>query len=148
MQRYPTLSAQFSWDGVVHGDKLRAVRKCRLDLDLGNHFGNAIHHLRTSEQRRAVAHEIGHRAAVARGFHDRGGKVGNGFRIVEAQSAREPPLGDKSCSEDQQLVFFSGCEFHGISFPAERAFQVLQMRGETAARPTSVGRNAFHCSAK
>ena len=132
----------------MHGDKFGSIGKCRLDLDLGNHLRDAVHYLRASKERRAMAHEIGDRAPVARAFHDRGGKKRNGFRIVEAQSAREPPFRDEPRGEDQQLVLFSGREFHGIRFRKDRRFQVFQMRGGTAARPTSAARSALHCKAK
>src|ERR1700686_1399883 len=47
-------------DGMVDGDELGAVGEGRLDLDLGNHLGDALHHVVAGEERRAEAHEIGH----------------------------------------------------------------------------------------
>ena len=84
------------------------------------------------KQRRAVAHELGHRPAVARAFHDRRGDVGDGFGIVELHSARETALRQQRGGEEQQLVLLSRREFHRI---LSDELQVLQMRGATASRP-------------
>ena len=45
------------------------------------------------EQRRAVVHQVGDAAAVARAFHDRGRDERDGLGIVELQAARAAPLG-------------------------------------------------------
>src|SRR5262245_57318508 len=81
-----------SWYWVVYGDELRAVGERRLDLDLGNHLGHALHHLVASQYGRAEAHQVRDRASVASAFEDRGGDECRGLRVIDLESAREPPL--------------------------------------------------------
>ena len=54
----------------MDGHELGAVRKGRFDLDLGNHFGDAVHHVGTTQHLAAISHQLGHRAAVAGAFQD------------------------------------------------------------------------------
>ena len=46
----------FSDNRLVHGDQLGAVGKCGFDLDVRNHFGDAVHHVGTSQYVAAFAH--------------------------------------------------------------------------------------------
>ena len=41
----PGIMRRSSADRLVHGDELGAVGERRLDLDLGDHLGDALHHL-------------------------------------------------------------------------------------------------------
>src|SRR5258708_3767627 len=90
-----------SRDRLVHSDQLRPVRESRLDLYLGNHLRNSLHHLVARQNRLALAHEFGHRLAVARSFDDGGRDQCNRLRIVELQAAGPAPLGDQRCREDE-----------------------------------------------
>src|SRR5688572_30292252 len=40
--------------GLVHGDQLGSVGKGRFDLDVGDHFGHALHHVVAGEHGAAV----------------------------------------------------------------------------------------------
>ena len=79
----------------MDGDELGAVGKRRLDLDLRNHLGNAVH---TSARVSSVAPWLissATAAPVARAFHDGRAQVRDRFRIVELESPCEPPLRDQ-----------------------------------------------------
>jgi len=62
----------------MDGDELGAVGKGRLDLDVVDHLGNAIHHLRAGDDMGASFHQLRHRFAVARAFdaEDRAAVIG------------------------------------------------------------------------
>jgi hypothetical protein len=92
---------------LVHRDELGAVGKRRLDLDIGDHLRHAVHHVGALEQRGAVAHQLGHAAAVACALHDRGADEGHGLRVVELQPAGAAALGQQRSGEDQQLVLLA-----------------------------------------
>ena len=95
------------------------------------------------EQRRAVAHQLGDGAAVARAFDDRRATVRDRLGIVELDAAREPALGEQRRGEEQQLVFFSRREFH-VEVPVVACGQVLQMRGaHRVARRRARGRSTI-----
>src|ERR1700720_5055715 len=96
----------------MRGDEFRAIRERRLDLDLQNHFGHAVHHLAARKERGSMTHEIGYGATVARALDDRRREVCDGLGIVELYAAREAPLRDERRGEEQQLVLLSRGEFH------------------------------------
>jgi len=98
----------------MHGDELRSVGEGRLDLDFGDHFRHAVHHLGASEQPRALTHQLGDRAPVTRAFHDRGAQVGDRLRIVELESTRQTALRQQRRGENEQLVLLAWGEFHGL----------------------------------
>ena len=54
-------------DRLVHRDEFGPVRKRRLDLNVVDHLGDAVHALRPRDHLRAGLHQVGHRAAVAKG---------------------------------------------------------------------------------
>ena len=59
-----------SADRVVHGDQLGAVGKGRLDLNVVDHLGDAVHDLGARDHMGAGFHQVGDAAAVARAFQD------------------------------------------------------------------------------
>ena len=63
----------------MHGDQLGAVGECGFYLYVGNHLGDAVHHISTRQYVAAFAHQLRDRLAVARTFHDCGTDKGHGF---------------------------------------------------------------------
>jgi hypothetical protein len=63
-------------------------RETSLRPESRDHLGHAFHHLRARQQGRAVAHQLGHVASVARAFDDRRADVSDRLRIVEADPGR------------------------------------------------------------
>ena len=100
-------------NGLVNRDQLGAVWKGGLDLNIGNHVGNAIHHVGAGEQAAAFAHELGYGFTVARTFHDRCADKGNRFGVVELKASGFSSFGQEPGSEYQKFVFFAWGEFHG-----------------------------------
>src|SRR6266545_2901915 len=49
---------------LMHGHELRPIGERRLDLDLGYHLGDAVHHLRAGDDVRAALHQLGDGFAV------------------------------------------------------------------------------------
>ena len=79
-----------SGDRVVQGDELRTVGERRFDLDLGEHVGDALHHVGTSEDVAAVLHQVGHTTTVPSRFEHPGGEHGDRLGIVEAEPSFAP----------------------------------------------------------
>ena len=46
-------------DRLVEGDELAAVGEGRLDLDVGEHLGDAVHHLVPGQHLAAADHQVG-----------------------------------------------------------------------------------------
>src|SRR5882757_7572910 len=74
-------------DRLMHGDEFGAVRKRRFHLDVVDHFGNAIHHLRAGDHLRAGLHQFSDGAAVARALDDEVGDDGDRLGMVELDAA-------------------------------------------------------------
>src|SRR6185369_8230249 len=89
MKSSPGITCLSSPDWIVHGHKLRAVGKCRFDLDVVNHLGDAIHHLCTCENLRTGVHEIGDGAAIARAFENEIRDQRNRFGMIQFDAAFE-----------------------------------------------------------
>ena len=75
---------------MVNGDKFGAIGKRRLDLHGMDHFGDTGHTLTFGYDVRARFHQIGDRAAIARAFHHKIGDQGDGFGVVQFDTARQP----------------------------------------------------------
>src|SRR5262245_27814075 len=100
---------------LMNRDELRAIRKCALDLDLADHVGDTFHYGISRENRRAEAHDFGHRPAVANHFENFRGNQGDRFRMIQFESAR-PSLPRKfSGGKNQELVDFPWSQMHGDS---------------------------------
>ena len=74
----------------MDGNELRPVWKGRLDLNFVHHLGHTFHHVASLQDRRAVAHEIGHAASVASPFKNFKVKNGDTLGVVEFQAALLP----------------------------------------------------------
>src|SRR6516164_3003109 len=79
----PARGEGFSSNRLMHRDQLGAVGKRRLDLNLGDHLGDAVHDLYARKDVGAAFHQLGDGAAVARAFEDEVGDQRDGFRMVE-----------------------------------------------------------------
>src|ERR1700738_952259 len=122
----------------MDGDELGAVGEGRLDLDLVDHVGDAVHHLLAAQHLGAVLHQVGDRAAVARALDDEVADQRHGFGIVELDAALEASARDVGRHGDQQLVLFTRRQIHR-SFPPEwldykRLHQTCQTRGRRHPR--------------
>jgi hypothetical protein len=96
---------------LVHGDELCPVRKRRLDLDVVDHLGMPVHHLRAGEHLRAGLHQIGDGAAVARALDDEIGNDGDRFGMVELDAALQPRRATIAAIEISSLSFSRGDRF-------------------------------------
>jgi hypothetical protein len=96
----------------MHGDEFCAVGKRRLDLDVVDHLGNAIHHLRPRQHLSASLHQFGDGAAVAGALDDEVGDDGNRFGVVELDAPLEAAARHHGRHRDQELVFFAGRQIH------------------------------------
>src|SRR6476469_5900386 len=81
-----------SGNRIVNGNELAAVREGGFDLDIGDHFGDAVHDVGPREDGGAIGHQLRHALAVARAFHDGGADQGHRFRVVEFEAARQAPF--------------------------------------------------------
>ena len=101
-------------NGVVDGDQLGAVRKGGFDLHVVDHLGDTVHHVVARQQGAAEIHQLGHAAAIARALQDGAADIGHRFRVVELQAPGLAPLGQQAGGEQQQLVFLSWGQLHGV----------------------------------
>ena len=85
----------------MNRDQLGAIRKSRFNLNVGNHLGDALHHIGAGEDGAAFAHELGHGLAVARTFHDGGADHCHGFGVIELEATGAAALGQQAGGEDQ-----------------------------------------------
>ena len=80
----------------MHRHQFRSIRKGRFDLDVMDHFGNAVDHLRPREHVRALFHQLGDGLAVVRAFDDEIGDERHTLRVIELDAALRddgaPPL--------------------------------------------------------
>src|SRR5262249_196340 len=74
-------------DRLVHGDELGAIRERRLDLDLGDHFGDPVHDLRPREDMRTGLHQVRDGATVAGTFQNEIAYQRNRLRMIELHAA-------------------------------------------------------------
>ena len=98
----------------MHGDELGAVGKSRLDLDVVDHRGDAVHHLIGGDHMRARLHQLGHGAAVARALDDEIGDERHRLGMIELHAAFEPPARDDAAIATSSLSFSLGVRFYAI----------------------------------
>ena len=72
-------------DRLVQRDELGAVGERRLDLDLGEHLGDALHHVVAGEHVPSVLHQIGDTPTVAGGFEHPGGEHRDRLGVVQPE---------------------------------------------------------------
>src|ERR1051326_2823880 len=101
-----------SSDRLMDRDELRAVGKRALDLNLGNHVGDAVHHGVGGEDRGSDAHDLGHRSAVANELEDLRGDERDRLGMIELQAARARLARELGGREDEELVDFARREVH------------------------------------
>ena len=99
-------------DRLVHRDELGAVGKRRLDLDVGDHRGDAIHDLVGSQDMGASLHQLGDGTSVARAFNDEVGDERDGFGVVEPDAAGQALARDLGRHRDQELVLLACRQVH------------------------------------
>ena len=103
----------FGDDRIVDGHEFGAVRERAFDLNLVHQFGHAVHHLRASEELAAKIHQLGDAASVPDELEDLSRDEGDGLRMIQPQSARQPLLCEKTRLMQRQLVEFAGGKVHG-----------------------------------
>ena len=54
----------------MDSDELGAIRKSRFDLDVVDHFGDALHDIVAFEQRGSEAHQIGYGSSIPSSLKD------------------------------------------------------------------------------
>ena len=96
----------------MDGHELRAVGKRPFDLNLGDHRGDAVHDGVGRQDRRAEAHDLGHRAAIANQLEDFRRDERDGFGVIQLQPASAALSGQFSGGVDEQFVDFSRGEVH------------------------------------
>src|SRR3954470_3934258 len=125
-------------DRLMHGDEFGAIRERRFDLDVVDHFWDAIHHLRAGNHLRARLHQFGDGAAVARALDDEVGDDGDRLGMVELDAALEPAARHHGRHRDQELVLFAGRQVHAGTLGCLN-YQLSQSRGSGTplARPST-----------
>ena len=79
----------------AHRDELGAILEHALDLHLVDQLRHAGQHLVVAENRAAELHQLRHRMpAVANQLEDHAGDQRHRLRVVQAQAARQAPLGE------------------------------------------------------
>src|SRR6516225_4496122 len=118
---------------LMHRYQLRSIRKRRLDLDVVDHFRDAVHHLAAREHVRARLHQLGDGFAVARTFDDEIGDERHRLGMIELDAAFAPPARHHRGHGDEQLVFFTRGQVHDLpsNLPSP---QLSHSRGKGAPR--------------
>src|SRR5260370_31496072 len=103
-------SASSNW--VVNADEFRSIGKGCFHLHLGNHLGDAFHHLVTAQDLAAFRHKLSNRLAIARRLQDEIGYERDALGMVELDPSLKPLPSDNRGKSDHQLVFLTRCEVH------------------------------------
>src|SRR5580765_4702261 len=93
--------------------ELGAVGERALDLNLRDHRRHPVHHGVGRQNRRAEAHDLGNRTAVADQLEDLGGDQSDRFGMIELESAGAAFARQLAGRKNQQLVDFSRRQMHG-----------------------------------
>ena len=96
----------------MHGNELGAIGKSGFNLNVGNQLGNTVHHITPREDAAALAHQLSDGFSVACAFHYGCADERNRFWVIEFQAARAAPFSQQGSRKNQQLVFFTGSQFH------------------------------------
>nr|GEU28209.1 hypothetical protein [Tanacetum cinerariifolium] len=124
--------------GVMNRNELAAVGESGFHLDVRDHFGDAVHDVLARQDGLPFGHQLRHGLAVARTFHDGARDQRHRLGIIEFQPARQAPFGHDAGGENEQLVFFSWSQFHGMSsscLPDARRDRVARQQVRTQAAP-------------
>src|SRR5579864_3245687 len=85
LARYHDSLASPNW--VVNAHEFRSIRESCFHLHLGNHLGDAFHHLVTAQDLAAVRHKLSNRLAIARRLQDKIGYERNSLGIVKLDAS-------------------------------------------------------------
>src|ERR1700758_1846997 len=110
LARYHVSPASANW--VVNAHEFRSIGESCFHLHLGNHLGDAFHHLLTAQHLAAFRHEVSNRLAIAGRFQDEIGYERNTLGIVELDTSLKPLPSDNCGKCDHQLVFLTRREVH------------------------------------
>ena len=111
----------------MEGDELGAVGEGRLDLDLVEHLGDALHHVVGVEHLAAGRHELGDGAAVAGRLEHPDGEQRDRLGVVEPQAACR---GGSRATSAATWTSSRSCSWGDrcTSLPVERAFGAARRR--------------------
>ena len=109
------ISLGFLANGVVDGDQFGSVRKCGLDLNFVNHLCDAFHALVAGDDVTTSLHHVGDGAAISCALDNCVSDQGNGFGVVQLDTAGQPFAGDFGSHGNEQFVFLARSELHGFS---------------------------------
>src|SRR5262245_7295749 len=118
---------------LMHGHQLGSIREGRLDLDVVDHFGDAVHDVAAREYVRARLHQLGDGFAIASAFDNEIGDERHGLRMIELDAALAPPSCHHRSHGDEQLVLFARSKIHDVAFAGLHP-QFSHSRGNGAAR--------------
>src|SRR5687768_12621090 len=90
-------------NGLMDGDQFGPVRKGAFHLNLTDHFGDAFHHVTCGENLCSETHQLCNGLAISNLFEQLCSNQGDGFGIIELQSAALPPPCNISCRKDHQF---------------------------------------------
>src|SRR6201997_1908576 len=88
LARYHVSLTSSNW--VVNAHEFRSIGESCFHLHLGNHLGDAFHHLVTAQHLAAFGHELSNRLAIAGRLQDEIGYERNTLGIVELDSSFKP----------------------------------------------------------
>ncbi len=123
-----------SADRLVDGDELGAVRERRLDLDVVDHLGDAVHDLAARDDMRPGFHQIGDGASVPRALDDVIGDESDRLGMIELDAPLQPLAGDDRRHGDQQLVLLPRCQNHRSLSPVSDRSTLPHARQRTPAQ--------------
>src|SRR6201997_5226026 len=83
--RYHVSPASANW--VVNAHEFCSIGESCFHLHLGNHLGNAFHHLVTAQHLAAFRHEVSNRLAIAGRLQDEIGYERNALGIVQLHTS-------------------------------------------------------------
>src|SRR5580692_7634660 len=88
------MSVVASANWVVNAYKFCSIGERCFHLHLGNHLGDAFHHLAAAQDLAAFRHKISNRLAIARRLQDEIGYQRNSLGVVELDASVKPPPSD------------------------------------------------------
>src|SRR5579864_8710000 len=106
------MSSLTNW--IVNTNQFGAIGERCFHLHLGNHLGDAFHHLATAQHLAGFRHEVRNRLAITGRLQDKIGYERNALGIVELDTSLKP-LPSYDCGKrDHQLVFLTRREVHKL----------------------------------
>src|ERR1700741_4806843 len=88
LARYHVSPASANW--IVNAHEFGSIGESCFHLHLGNHLGDAFHHLLTAQHLAAFRHEVSNRLAIAGRLQDEIGYERNAFGIVKLDTSLKP----------------------------------------------------------